>query len=101
VKPTPAQIADAIAHVNAARREAWPPADELGDADIPPMKLMAWLVTWEKARQGWIETCADLAAKIPLFADAQEMADGVNELAAAMQASAHEMRLEMMALLDE
>jgi hypothetical protein len=75
--PSPQQVRAAIARIHQARRESWPKAEEFGNADIEPMKMMAWLVTWDRLRNSWMETNEGLVEKLITV----ESVELLNELA--------------------
>ena len=99
--PTPQQVAAGIREANKARRESWPRSEEFGNAPIEPRKLLAWLIQWGKAREGWIETVADAVEKFPLVADAKELELIVRDVIETMSLSATEFQEGMAKLLDE
>jgi hypothetical protein len=99
-RPTPRQIADAIALVHKARREILPPADEFLDAPIDP-RLTAWVTKWEKNRIAYTEWLENVIEEFPLCDTVNSLKWMEEETNIFFQVSARKYRLEMKSILDE
>ena len=100
--PTGEEIAAAIKHVHQARREAWPPPDELREADVQPLKMLALVAGWGKMRTDWMEKVEELIEGAPVISSVAELEQWEREFIAMLQQSANDFRLQLMAsVLDD
>lgn len=98
--PSQQRIAFAIELVHKARRKLWPPAEIFHEADIEPMKKLAWLAQWHKAREGWRDHVETVVEQLALAKSVEELDETVRVTYDALQESAAEFQEAMAKLLD-
>lgn len=101
--PTGEEVAAAIRAVHKARQDAWPEEElqELQNANVPPMTMLALVAGYGQMRTKWLEKVEELIEQAPLVPTIAELEQWEREFVAMIETMAREFRSDqMMSLLD-